>query len=182
MVAAMEIPAVRERALPISAAAYHLMFESGVVSEKTELIEGVVIEKMPKSALHVFLVEEIRRLFDRLLPDDLRVRQEQPLALGYSEPEPDLAIVTTAMHSDLSGHPSKAQLVIEVANTTLPLDREKAAVYAKARIPRYLILNLNERVVEDFTQPSDGRYLEKREYPFGALTLWSGIEFDLSRF
>lgn len=178
----LERPAVRERALPISPQAYHLMFEHGLIGEKTELIAGVVVEKMPKSKLHLFLVSEIYRILTLHLPDNLRVMQEQPLRLFASEPEPDIAIVDASAYENLHAHADSAHLVIEVASTTLKLDRDKADIYARANIPRYLIVNLTDRVVEEYSEPDTEGYASVKTTPFGVLALWDSIAFDLSGF
>jgi hypothetical protein len=133
MIAALEKPAVRGRAVPLSRAAYHLMFENGLIGEKTEL------------------------------PKELIVQQEQPLGLLRSEPEPDIAIVDAATMEDMHEHAAFAHLVVEVSNTTLRLDRAKAGIYAQAGIPRYLILNLEARQVEEFLSPI-ARAIWRRKY------------------
>jgi Uma2 family endonuclease len=53
-------------------------------------------------------------------------------------------------------------LVIEVADATVGRDRKKAAIYARADIPYYWIVNLDDRQVEVLSQPTGtGR---KRDY------------------
>ena len=54
--AIQERQAFFEKAVPISVEAYHLLYKQGLISEKTELLEGVVIEKMPKDPIHANLV------------------------------------------------------------------------------------------------------------------------------
>jgi len=178
----LERPAVRERAIPISPKAYHLMFEHGLIGEKTELIAGVVVEKMPKSARHVYIVQKIYQLLTRSLPEKYSVRQEQPLTIGDSEPEPDIAIVKADQNGDLVDHPHSAEMILEISNTTLALDRDKADIYAHANIPRYVIVNLTDRVVEEFTEPGAEGYTSVKTTPFGVLALWDTISFDLSEF
>lgn len=51
-------------------------------------------------------------------------------------------------------HPRTALLVVEVADTTLALDRDqKARIYARAGIPEYWIVNLPERCLEVYRDP-----------------------------
>src|SRR5262245_15212608 len=73
-----------------------------------------------------------------------------PLALGeHSEPEPDVAVVAGAPEDYLAAHPATAALVVEVADSSLRLDRRfKAAAYARAGLPEYWIVNLPDRVLE----------------------------------
>ena len=54
-------------------------------------------------------------------------------------------------------------LIIEVADSTLQLDREvKLARYAAAGIPEVWIANLRGRQVEGFSDPVDGAYRSRR--------------------
>jgi Uma2 family endonuclease len=78
---------------------------------------------------------------------------------------PDLAIVPGKPSDYRHKHPTTALLVIEIADTTLEYDRtQKLALYAKAGIPEYWILNLPERVLEVYREPSGRRYKSVRYY------------------
>ncbi len=146
--------AIFERAFPISVDAYHLLYKQGFISEKTELLEGVVIEKMPKDPIHA---EIVRRVFEHLKTvKSFKVLKEDPINTGFSEPEPDISIVPNKDYS--SAHPTLAFLIIEVANTSLALDRTKANIYAKANVPEYIIINLQNNILEVYTNPIDGKY------------------------
>jgi Uma2 family endonuclease len=62
-------------------------------------------------------------------------------------------------------HPSEAILVVEVAGESLRRDRRvKAAVYARAGIPEYWIVNLEARDVEVLSDPdpATGTYRKAR--------------------
>lgn len=74
-------------------AQYHRMNELGVISTKTELIEGVILEKTGKSPLHTYLIHLLHDFFVQHLSEDYLVRKEDPLTLSHSEPEPDISIV-----------------------------------------------------------------------------------------
>ena len=50
--AILEIPEVRERVSRLSVEDYHRLGEYNERDRRTELIRGIVIEKMPKSPLH----------------------------------------------------------------------------------------------------------------------------------
>ena len=152
--AILENQAVWERATPISVEAYHLLYKEGLISERTELLEGVVVEKMPKDPIHAELV---RRIFQFIKnKTDLKVLKEDPINTGFSEPEPDIAIVPLGDYS--KSHPKEALVVIEVANTSLGIDRAKASIYAKANIPEYIIINLQNNILEYYYAPVDGKY------------------------
>ena len=83
------------------------------------------------------------------------VRLHSPLALdAESEPEPDVAVVAGAPRDYLGVHPTTAVLVVEVADSSLRLDRRlKGGLYARAGLPDYWIVNLAEGVVEVHRHP-----------------------------
>jgi Uma2 family endonuclease len=152
----LERQAIFERAFPISVEAYHFLYEQGLISEKTELLEGVVIEKMPKDPIHANAVTKLAYFLYEVLKNKFQLRQENPINTGFSEPEPDIAIVPNGDYSN--AHPTEAFLIIEVANTSLALDRAKSSIYAKAGIPEYIIVNLQNQILEIYTAPIDGKY------------------------
>jgi Putative restriction endonuclease len=53
-------------------------------------------------------------------------------------------------------HPSRPALVVEVAESSLALDREhKGSLYARAGVADYWILNLVDRVLEVYRGPTE---------------------------
>jgi Uma2 family endonuclease len=70
-------------------------------------------------------------------------------------PEPDLAVVPGRRADYVGAHPTHAVLVVEVADSSLRLDRdEKGSLYARARIGEYWIVNLVDRVLETYRDPA----------------------------
>jgi hypothetical protein len=106
----LEKPAIRKRVPAISIEGYHELFRLGFIPEKTELIEGVVVEKMPKDPIHAGLVQKIVFFLIRNLSEQFQVRQENPLSLIDSEPEPDISIVDKDENDYLLNHPTKAEV------------------------------------------------------------------------
>lgn len=81
------------------------------------------------------------------------VRIQLPFdAPGESEPEPD-GLVCTREQGNRHIHPNQAVLVVEVADSSLKDDREKALEYAAAQIPEYWIVDVNNRCIEVYRQP-----------------------------
>jgi Uma2 family endonuclease len=166
MPAILEIPEVRQRVSPLSVAEYHRLGEFNGNGRRIELIRGIVIEKMSKSPLHSSIA---KRLYDRiaaLLPRGLVVRREDPITLADSEPEPDIAIVRGSEADFFQAHPATAKLVVEVAVSSPELDRASVSLYAEAGVAEYWIVLGQERQVEVYRQPENGRYKEMHVFGF----------------
>ncbi|MBX7211004.1 MAG: Uma2 family endonuclease [Verrucomicrobiaceae bacterium] len=156
MTALLEVPAIRQRAARLSVEDYHRLGELPV-----ELLRGNIIEKMPKSPSHQFHADRLRKMLSAQLSPDWVVRQEGPLTFADSEPEPDVAVVRGPEERYRSVHPSAAELVIEVAISSLEIDRVKAHIYAEAGVKEYWIVCPEERQVEVFRQPGASGYSER---------------------
>jgi Uma2 family endonuclease len=78
-----------------------------------------------------------------------------PIALDdESEPEPDVAVAPSTRQDYAAEHPSRPVLLVEVAESSLADDRAtKGALYARAGIADYWILNLTDRVLEVYRTP-----------------------------
>jgi Uma2 family endonuclease len=139
---------------------YHLMIESGAFTEDDglELIEGWVVRKMAKGPAHEYSTGRIDDFLRQHVPVVWHVRNQAPLTLARSEPEPDLAVVRGGREAYRDRHPGghDVALVIEVSDTSLSTDRLKARSYGEAGIPIYWIVNLSERCVEVYTNPASG--------------------------
>jgi Uma2 family endonuclease len=168
MTAILEIPEVRQRVSPLSVEDYHRLGEHNDNGRRTELIRGIVIEKMSKSPLHSALGKRLYDLILASLPAGYVVRREDPLTLADSEPEPDIAVVAGSEADFFERHPRTAALVIEISVSSAALDRANASLYAEAGVLEYWILLAQTRQVEIYRRPVQGRYLEK--------SLFSGAE------
>ena len=117
------------------------------------LFRGELIEMPPMGALHAFGIANLNDWLTQTFTPDYRVRSQCPFETpGDSVPEPDGAVVT---HEQMRRrpHPNHAMLLIEVADSSIELDREKAFEYAAARVPEYWIVNMPDRCVEIFRNP-----------------------------
>jgi len=161
MITVLENPQIRSLAEPLSVKGYHLLRDWGIVDVKTELINGVMVKKMSKSPLHTYIVNVLFALLEAQCPADYWLRKEDPLTLIESEPEPDISVIKGSLYDFKSEHPKTAELVIEVAISSLHVDRTKADIYAAADIPWYGLVNVNERQIEVYTQPENGVYQQQ---------------------
>jgi Uma2 family endonuclease len=148
-----------ERQRPLRREEYERMVAAGFFrDERVELLRGVVIEMSPQNTPHADLIEGLTQLLLPPLVGRANVRVQLPFAAGDdSMPEPDLAIVTAGRH--MHAHPDRAFLIIEVADSSLRLDRqEKAEIYARAGVPEYWVVNVAERIIERHAEPAGGTY------------------------
>jgi Uma2 family endonuclease len=90
------------------------------------------------------------------LPPGWKVFVQRPITLADSEPEPDVSIVrgTGADYKDHHPRPSEIGLLIEIADSSLTLDRiTKGRLYSAEGIPEYWIVNLIQRHIEVHRDP-----------------------------
>ncbi len=88
----------------------------------------------------------------------------QPLTLADSEPEPDIAVVSGARDDYRNAHPPTAKLVIEVAISSVDIDREKGTFYAAADIDEYVIVLPDQRSLEVHSHPTESGYKQRHDY------------------
>jgi Uma2 family endonuclease len=160
----LDLPSVRARLPRISVEEYHRQGEFQANGRRTELIRGVVIEKMSKSPLHGTIASTLQDLLSPQIPAGFIIRREEPLTFADSEPEPDLCIVRGVRLDFLHANPSTAAIVVEVSVTSISEDRERAFLYAEAGIEEYWIVLPATKSVEVYRRPEDGRHLEMRAY------------------
>ena len=79
------------------------------------------------------------------------------VTLLTSEPEPDVIVVRGSNDDYVDRHPGPGDvvLVVEVSDTSLRSDQGfKKMIYAKSSLPVYWIVNLIDRRVEVYTDPT----------------------------
>lgn len=138
---------------------YHEMLEAGLLTEndRLELLEGYLIEKMAVNPPHSFTTDQIRDELMAILKSGYFVKSQQPITTDESEPEPDVIVVQGNKRDFVNHHPQPQDvpLVIEVSDSTLYQDQTwKKRIYAQANIVTYWIVNLSERQIEVYSQPS----------------------------
>jgi Uma2 family endonuclease len=155
---------------------YHRLIELGMLTEddNLELLDGYLVHKMSRNPPHDAAIQKGTKKWLRLLPPGWDLRAQSAVTLTASEPEPDFAIVRGDESLYVNRHPTAADvgLVIEVSDSTLQGDRvDKGAIYARAGIECYWIVNLNDRQIEVYTSPSGSaptpRYAQRVDYGEG---------------
>jgi len=143
------------------------MVEHDMVPRRAELIRGVIVEKMSKSSLHEFPVQELYLIFLQAGLAECLIRKEGPLTLAGSEPEPDLSIVRGTNADYREHHPQTALLVVEVAVSSEASDREMIKAYAEAGVPECWLVLAKRQEIERCTRPSGGVYTQCRVFGRG---------------
>jgi Uma2 family endonuclease len=149
---------------------YYRMLEAGILHEDdpVELIRGEIRTMSPKGPKHASGNSRANRYFTRLLGDQVIIRLQDPIHLDdLSEPEPDV-VLAVPVEDEYDYHhpiPEEVYLALEIADSSLNYDRdEKSKLYAQAGIQQYCILNLRERELEDYRQPSAKGYRNMQTY------------------
>jgi Uma2 family endonuclease len=136
---------------------YERLGELGVFGpdEPIELVGGELIVSEPKGSPHETAVGLAEDALRAAFGSGWVVRVGSPIALDdESEPEPDVAVVPGQRRDYREAHPSRPVLVVEVAETSLALDRDhKGSLYARAGVVDYWIVDLVGRVLEVHRQP-----------------------------
>jgi len=138
-------------------AEYERLVDLGVFheDEHLELLGGHLMVREPPGSLHGVAIELADSALRAALGPGWRVRVQLPIALDdHSEPEPDLSVVVGDPRDGRHQHPSGPALVVEVAQSSLPFDREtKGPLYERAGLPEYWIVNLVDGVLEVHRDP-----------------------------
>lgn len=151
------LPVPAESLKRFSVDEYHALIRAGVFAEDVnfELLEGLLVRKMPKNPPHWIAIELLRAALCALNIPGYFVHTQNPVTT--SDSEPDVALVRGQPRDYLRGNPDPLQspLIVEVADSSLSQDRNwKKRIYARAGVTEYWILNLVDRQVEVHTQPS----------------------------
>lgn len=144
------------------------MIQTGILKpgDRVELIHGWIVPKWPLHPTHASVVRRLDRLLQKIVKDAAVIGVRQPITTADSEPEPDVTVSRSPENLYFTTHPVAEDIyfVIEVSDTTLAYDQgEKQTLYARARIAMYWIVNLEDRRVEVYTEPSGVKNLKYRQ-------------------
>ena len=154
---------------------YDRMIDAGVFNpdRRIELLFGELHEMSPIGPRHrriVVLLTEWANDSTAGLRDRLAVQVQNPLRLPSqrSGPIPDMSWIDRKCLEPAVLGEDTVFLIIEVADSTLALDRgKKSRLYAKSGVPDYWIVNLVEDCVEVRREPSGGYYQSLTTYRAG---------------
>ncbi|MGH9802864.1 MAG: Uma2 family endonuclease, partial [Blastocatellia bacterium] len=153
----------------LSVEQYHEMINAEILTDEdpVELLEGILVTKMPKNPPHSLATQLIRDVLAKLFSSGWCVSAQEPITLADSEPEPDVSVAQGERRQYANRHPiaEDTVLVVEVANSSLSRDRRlKKRIYAKAGIPAYWIVNLAERKIEAYSEPVGADYQQRQDF------------------
>ena len=147
-------------ALPLwrmTRARYDRLVDVGIFGpeDRVELLDGLLVTREPHGGRHATAVALVRAALEKAFGRTYYVREEKPIALDErSEPEPDVVVAPGRPRDYRDAHPSQPVLVVEVADTSLALDRlRKGSLYARAGIADYWVVNLIDEVLEVYREP-----------------------------
>jgi len=132
---------------------YHRMVDAGILAEndRTELIEGEIIQMSPIGKRHAACVDRATELFVAAFIGKAIVSVQNPVRLNnYNEPQPDIVVLRKRAdyYASRSRTPADTFFVIEVSDTTLRYDTKvKLPIYARSGIAEVWIENLQEDVL-----------------------------------
>ncbi len=136
------------------------MVATGILTEndRVELLEGALIAKMSKNPPHRVATRKTVLALERVISPEWHAAKEEALQVSaLSKPEPDAAVVRAEIEFDATRDAEAADcaLVAEVADATLDYDRTvKLRTYATAGIAIYWIINLVNRQIEVYSDPT----------------------------
>ena len=152
---------------------YHRMWEVGILSpiDRVELVDGEIVTKMAIGPRHGASVDRANRALVTTVGSSAIVRVQGSVRLDlFSEPKPDIVLLRPRADFYASAHPGPVDilLIVEVSESSIDYDRNiKRRVYARAGVPEYWIVDLNEDVVHVHSGPSDDLYRTVTAYRSG---------------
>jgi Uma2 family endonuclease len=133
--------------------------------QKLELVEGELICKMPKKRPHSNALAKMMHWLVQVFGWQF-VNQEVPIDVApednpTNEPEPDIVVLKRDLDQFPSANPGPEDLhlVVEIADSSLTFDlTTKAALYARAGIHEYWVLDCARRRLLAHRDPRSGAY------------------------
>ena len=147
----------REQCAPLEASG---LFEQ----ERLELIDGELISKMGKNRPHVnafrLMLVWLQDTFGNRFVDAEAPIDVSPEENPSNEPEPDLTVLNREWATfSANPQPRDIELLVEIADSSLRFDLTvKAALYARAGIVEYWVLDVTGRRLFCHRTPVSGRY------------------------
>jgi len=166
------MPVLAEKYL-FSVADYYRMAEAGILGEddRVELIEGEIVQMTPVGSRHASCVNRLNVLFSQRSDSPFIICVQNPIRLGnLTEPQPDIVLAKPRDDYYESCHPTPDDilLLVEIADSSIEYDRQtKIPLYARHGIPESWLVDLVQRTIEIYTNPTETGYLTQNEMKKG---------------
>ena len=134
---------------------FHDLGERGwFEGKRAKLIDGQIVEEGVMNPPHAIAGELTEAILHKAFGTGWRIRVEKPLVLGFeTDPIPDAAVIKGYARGTVD-HPETADLVIEIADSSLGYDTAiKADLYAAAGIADYWVLDVDGKRLFVFRDP-----------------------------
>jgi Uma2 family endonuclease len=137
--------------------------EAGVFKEdeRLELLDGQIIKMSPQGYPHGQCLALVIEWLSGIRREGFHTRYQQPMEVGpWDAPEPDVMVVKgSARQMRQHPTPSAIALVVEISDSSLPLDKGyKARLYGESGIPEYWIFDIDARALHVYREPSKSGY------------------------
>lgn len=135
---------------------FHRVNGSGIwLGRRPILLRGVILEQGPMEPPHATGVSLVTAALAAAFGSGWHLRAQLPLVFGlYTDPMPDVAVVTGTARDYAAAHPTTAAVVVEVSDTTLATDlAEKVELYSEAGIRDYWVLDVDGNRLLVFRDP-----------------------------
>jgi len=151
----------------------HTLAELGFPNAtKLELVEGELIDHMGKQRPHS-IWQHLTLAWLQTAFGVEHVQMKAPIDVSaadnpLSEPEPDLIVTSRRSREyDTNPAPEEIRLLIEVSDSTVNYDlRRKAALYARAGIADYWVVDIPAKLVHVHRRPANGAYTSITKHSF----------------
>ena len=164
---------------------YYAMAQAGILGEddRVELIQGEIVVMSPVGSRHAGCVKALAALLFGAAGQRAVISVQDPLRLEEStEPEPDLAVLAWRADSYRGRHPEPRDtyLVVEVADSSLDLDREvKLPLYARHGVPEVWAVDLRANCIERYRSPGTDGYDESSTCSGGDRLAVPGLDLEI---
>jgi len=166
----LELPGTANGRKRWSRTEFEFLETACLLKGRYELLDGEIITKMGQNRRHArvlsLLLAYLAAAFgaERVQSQaTMEVREDDRI---LNRPEPDAAVLREDIDRNASGE--DVLLAVEVSDTTQADDYgHKVALYARAGITEYWVLDLNRRLLTAFRRPQEGEWLVRDDYAEG---------------
>lgn len=80
----LEISEIRDQILTLSREQYYEIAEKFALDKNTELLEGMVLFKLPKGSIHNYFIDSVFKILQKIIPTNSFIRTEKTIAFKNS--------------------------------------------------------------------------------------------------